>query len=500
MSAIYFYNTLTRRKEEFRPAIPGEVSMYSCGPTVYLYASIGNFKTYVFSDVLRRTLEYNGLAVRQVMNVTDVGHLVSDADEGEDKVAAEAARQNKTPWEIAEYYAEVFFRDADRLNILRPSITSKATDHIPHMIRMVEEIVGNGYGYETDDGIYFDISKFPEYGRLSGVNLEKQMAGARVEINTEKRNAADFLLWRKAPKEHIMQWESPWGMGYPGWHIECSAMSREYLGDQFDIHTGGIDHIPIHHENEIAQSQACTGKVPARFWMHGEFLQVDGGKMSKSLKNVYTLDDLAAKGYEPLAFRFFCLGAHYRTKLNFTWDALTGAQTGLRGLRAQIQRVVQEAATGSDAQVMSDADAEARARSHTDTQVRSHTDAEVPGGAQEKAAQFRLAFNEAINDDLNTPKALAVVWEAVKSDLGPCLRDLVADFDRVLAVDLLTGQIKNEQVEESELPAEVTALLNERAEAREAKDWAKSDSLRDKLREMGYAVKDVKGGYEVTRI
>lgn len=486
MSDIYLYNTLTRRKEEFRPALAGLVRMYSCGPTVYLFASIGNFKTYVFSDVLRRTLEYSGLAVKQVMNITDVGHLVSDADEGEDKVVSEAARQQKTPWEIAEFYTKAFFRDADRLNILRPSIVSKATEHIPHMIRMVEEIVENGYGYETEDGIYFDISKFPEYGRLSGINLEKQMAGARVEINTGKRNAADFLLWRKAPKEHIMQWESPWGMGYPGWHIECSAMSREYLGDQFDIHTGGIDHIPIHHENEIAQSQACTGQIPARFWMHGEFLQVDGGKMSKSLNNVYTLDDLADKGYEPLAFRYFCLGAHYRTKLNFTWDALAGAQAGLRGLRAQLQRAVAAqvpVSDGADAQQRKDGMGEP-----------------VPDGAAERAERLRVAFKDAINDDLNTPKALAVVWEAAKSDLGPCLGDLVTDFDRVLAVDLLTGQAKDERVDESELPAEVTALLNERAEARKAKDWAKSDSLRDKLREMGYAVKDVKDGYQVTKL
>ncbi|HHW26594.1 MAG TPA: cysteine--tRNA ligase [Firmicutes bacterium] len=466
---MYLYNTLTRKKEEFKPAIPGEVRMYTCGPTVYLYASIGNFKTYVFSDVLRRTLEYNGLSVTHVMNITDVGHLVSDADEGEDKVVAEAARQNKTPWEIAEFYTQAFFRDADRLNILRPTIICKATDHIPHMIRMVEEIVANGYGYETDEGIYFDVSKYPEYGRLSGINLEKQMAGARVEVKTDKRNAADFLLWRKAPKEHIMQWESPWGMGYPGWHIECSAMSREYLGDQFDIHTGGIDHIPIHHENEIAQSWACSGQIPARFWLHGEFLLVDGGKMSKSLNNVYLLDDLAARGYEPLAFRYFCLGAHYRTKLNFTWDAIAGAQTGLRGLRAQVQRAVQS--QGSVSEV-----------------------------AEQKVAELKAAFLEAINDDLNTPRALAVVWEAAKSDLGPALRDLVADFDRVLGLDLLTGQAKDEQVDESELPAEVAALLKERAEARKAKDWAKADSLREKLREMGYAVKDVKDGYEVTKI
>ena len=253
------YNTLSRKKEEFVPIKPGKAGMYSCGPTVYNYAHIGNMRTYVFMDMLRRTLEAYGFKVKSVMNITDVGHLTSDADEGEDKMARAAKEQKKTPWEIAQYYTDVFFKDLQALNIKRPNLTPKATEHIKEMLDFVQGLVDKGYGYETDDGIYFDISQFPDYGKLSGADLEAQLAGARVEVNQQKRHPADFALWKKAPKEHIMQWESPWGMGYPGWHIECSAMSRKYLGDVFDIHTGGVDHIPVHHENEIAQSEALLG-------------------------------------------------------------------------------------------------------------------------------------------------------------------------------------------------------------------------------------------------
>ncbi len=475
MTPIRFYNTLSRTKEEFHPGTPGRVGIYTCGPTVYLYATIGNFKTYVFSDVLRRTLEYNGLEVTHVMNVTDVGHLESDADEGEDKIAAEAERQRLTPWEIAAFYRNAFFRDAERLNILKPSVVCDATAHVPEMLAMVKEIVKNGYGYEASDGIYFDISKYPEYGQLSGIRLDKQQAGARVEVNSEKRNPADFLLWRKAPKEHIMQWESPWGMGYPGWHIECSAMSREYLGDRFDIHTGGIDHIPIHHENEIAQSWACTGKVPARFWMHSEFLQVDGGKMSKSLGNFYTIGNLMEKGFEPLAFRYFCLGAQYRTKLNFTWVALTGAQTGLQGLRALIKKK----AGGSVGL--------------------GFENGSSGGAAAGQSDRLRAEFTSALNDDLNTPRALAVLWEAAKTLDGAGLRALAEDFDKVLALDLLTGATKDESLADSELPAEVLSVLSEREQARNLKDWARSDLLRVRLREMGYEVRDSKDGQTISK-
>ena len=469
MRPVYFHNTLTRRKQEFSPIRPGEVGMYTCGPTVYQCASIGNLRSYVFSDVLRRTLEYNGLRVTQVMNVTDVGHLVSDADEGEDKMMVSAAQERKSPWEIAAQYTRAFVKDAARLNIEPPTVFTPATHHIPEMIAMVQKLLDNGYAYETGDGIYFDISRFPEYGKLSGISLEDQLAGARVEVRGEKRHPADFALWKKAPEEHIMQWESPWGMGYPGWHIECSAISRAYLGDQFDIHTGGVDHIPIHHENEIAQSQACTGKVPARFWMHGEFLQVDGGRMGKSLGNTYTLDDLAAKGFEPLSFRYFCFSAHYRSKLNFTWSALASAQNGLRSLR----RLVQKSAGLPE-----------------------------PEGAGKRYEEWLGRFSEAVSDDLNLPRAVAVLWDAARDDLGPKLLVLAGEFDRVLALDLPTGKAREDEaaIEAPDLPDEVHRLLEERAAARQGKDWAKSDEIREKLRKMGYAVKDTKAGYEVTRI
>lgn len=280
------YNTLTRRKEELRTVRPGEVRMYSCGPTVYSRAHMGNMRAYIFMDTLRRVVRFNGYKLLGVMNITDVGHLTSDADDGDDKMEKAAKKTGKTPWEIAEHFTKLFFEDTDKLNIERPEVVAKATDHIADMLEFVEQLVDKGYGYETSDGIYFDISKFPSYGKLSGnTRLSDNIAGARVDVNSEKRNPADFALWKKAPKEHIMQWDSPWGRSYPGWHIECSTMSRKYLGDTFDIHTGGVDHIPIHHENEIAQSEALLGHPAVNYWMHVEFMQVDGRKMSKSLGN-----------------------------------------------------------------------------------------------------------------------------------------------------------------------------------------------------------------------
>ena len=323
------YSTLTKQKEELRTIEEGTVSIYSCGPTVYQYAHIGNMRSYVFMDILRRVLKYNGYKLKHVMNITDVGHLVSDADEGEDKMMKTARAAQKTPWEIAEYYTGVFLGDIAELNIERPEYIPKATDNIDEMLAFVEALVEKGFGYETSDGIYFDIMMFKGYGKLSKLDLEGQIAGARVDVNEEKRHPADFALWKKAPKEHIMQWPSRWGMGYPGWHIECSAMSRKYLGDEFDIHTGGVDHIPVHHENEIAQSEALLGHPAVRYWLHGEFLLVDNGKMSKSLGNTYTVSDIKKKGYSPLAFRYMCLNANYRSKLNFTWDGIKAAQVAL---------------------------------------------------------------------------------------------------------------------------------------------------------------------------
>ena len=295
---LRLYNTLSREKEDFVP-VGKTVTMYSCGPTVYNYAHIGNLRTYVFMDIVRRVLRYDGYKLKGVMNITDVGHLLSDGDTGEDKMELAAKKQQKSPYEIAAYYTDVFFKDIAALNIGKPEIIAKATDHIQDMIEYVKKLVELGYGYETSDGIYFDISKFKDYGKLSRLNLDDQIAGARVEVNDEKRHPADFALWKKAPKEHIMQWPSPWGMGYPGWHIECSAMSRKYLGSLIDIHSGGVDHIPVHHENEIAQSEALEGHKTVNYWLHGEFMLVDGGKMSKSLGNTYTIAQLEEMATRP---------------------------------------------------------------------------------------------------------------------------------------------------------------------------------------------------------
>ena len=312
---IKLYNTLTREKEIFEPIDKKEVRLYSCGPTVYYYAHIGNLRAYLFMDNLRRVLRYNGYKLKHAMNITDVGHLESDADEGEDKMAKAARRENKDPYQIAAFYTEKFMEDLDKLNIWKPEIICKATDHIKDMEEYVKTIIKNGYAYETKNTIYFDTSKLDKYGVLSNISAEEQKAGARVEFDTEKRNVTDFALWIKAPENHIMKWDSFFGKCYPGWHIECSAMSRKYLGDFFDIHTGGIDHIPIHHENEIAQSKGCTGHIPAKTWMHCEFLLINGGKMSKSLNNLYTLADLAERGYDPIVYRMFNFTSHYRNKI-----------------------------------------------------------------------------------------------------------------------------------------------------------------------------------------
>ena len=397
------YNTMTRKKEDFHSLEPGLVRIYSCGPTVYSYAHIGNMRTYIFMDELRRVLKWNGYKLMHVMNITDVGHLTSDADEGEDKMEKAARSQQKSPYEIAAYYADIFFRDIDRLHIDRPEITPKATDHIAEMIDFVQKLCEKGYGYETSDGIYYDIGKFPAYGCLSGARLEEQQAGARVEVNDEKHHPADFALWKKAPKEHIMQWESPWGMGYPGWHIECSTMGLKYLGEEFDIHTGGVDHIPIHHENEIAQTAGLFGHPAARIWMHSEFMMVNNGKMSKSLGNCYTLDDLQEKGYEPLVFRYFCLNGHYRNKLNFTFEGMDAAKNALANLR---------------------------------NAVMAHKDANGAVSDEETAA-FRTAFEDAINDDLNIPKALGIVWSIARHpQKSQKLYDLILECDQILALDL----------------------------------------------------------------
>ncbi|NLU31024.1 MAG: cysteine--tRNA ligase [Clostridiaceae bacterium] len=458
------YNTLTRSKDEFVPMSGNEVGIYSCGPTVYNYAHLGNLRTYVFMDILRRVLKYNGFKLRHVMNITDVGHLVSDADEGEDKMLKGAREQKKTPWEIAEYYTRVFMEDTDALNIEKPEIICKATDHIPEMIAFVEELVKKGYGYETSDGIYFDISKFPGYGKLSGISLEDQMAGARVEVNEEKRHPADFALWKKAPPEHIMQWESPWGMGYPGWHIECSAMSMKYLGDTFDIHTGGVDHIPVHHENEIAQSEALLGRPAVRFWLHGEFMMVDNGKMSKSLNNTYTVKDLRDRGYNPLAFRFMCLNAHYRNKLNFTWDGMAASQTAYN-------RFMEGALT--------------------------HRDGSEPVD-QALCDAFLKDFEEAINDDLNIPRALGVAWNVVRHpQKSNDLYKLLVKMDSVFGLGVENASVETEP---AQLDREIEELIAQRQKARQEKNWKLADEIRDKIRSMGIELMDTPDGVKWKKI
>lgn len=455
---IYFYNTLTKKKELFIPIEKGKVRMYSCGPTVYKDATIGNMRTNLFQDTLRRVLRYNGYELKHAMNITDVGHLVSDGDEGEDKMLKSAREEHKTPLQIAEYYTKLFFRDLERLNIETPEIVCKATDHIKEMLELVQKIMERGYAYETSTAIYFDVSKLDEYGILSGVNLREQKAGARVEVDPEKRNPYDFALWIKAPENHLMKWDSPWGPSYPGWHIECSAMSTKYLGEVFDIHTGGIDLIPTHHENEIAQSKGACGKIPAHYWMHGEYLLINGGKMSKSLGNVYLLDDIINRGYDPLVYRLFNFSCHYRGKLNFTWEGIESASVALDRLRDGYQKHLAGNAEVSD-EIIND---------------------------------MENRFHQAINDDLNMPLAMSVVWEAVKyADKSPKIAKLLEKFDTVLGIKI------TEKEEQEAIPEEILELVEQRKKARQEKNWAESDRLRDLISEKGYAVKDTKEGMEV---
>ena len=461
---LRIYNTMDRCKEDFVPLSDKKVTMYSCGPTVYNYAHIGNLRTYIFMDIFRRTLKYDGYKLKGVMNITDVGHLMSDGDEGEDKMEKASREQKKSPYEIAEYYTKIFFEDLAKLNIGKPEIIAKATDHIPDMIKYVEALLEKGYAYEIDDGIYFDIGKFPEYGKLSRLNLDEQQAGARVEVNSQKRHPADFALWKKAEPNHIMQWDSPWGKGYPGWHIECSTMSRKYLGDVFDIHTGGVDHIPVHHENEIAQSEALVGKKTVDYWVHGEFMLVNNGKMSKSLGNTYTIADLESRGYSAMDFRYFCLNTHYRKKLNFTFEGLDAAKTAYARLLAALYK---------------------------------HKMSSAPTDAA-KLDGYRKQFADAINDDLNIPLAMGVLWTAVKEPASKDIYALALDFDKVFGLSL--DKAKPEEIAPAEdVPDEIKELAERRAAAKKAKNYAEADALRAQINSRGYSVTDTKEGYSLAK-
>ncbi len=456
------YNTLTRQIEEFSPLNPPKVSLYTCGPTVYDYTHIGHLRTYIGNDLLRRILEVQEFGVKHVMNITDVGHLVSDEDSGEDKMEKGAREFGKSVWEVAKFYEDYFWKSLTAVNCEYPSVVAKATDHIEEQIKLIHRLEKNGFTYLTDQAIYFDISKFPTYTNLSGQRLEDKEVGSRVGvvIDKHKKNPADFALWFFTVghfKDHTMRWPAPWGEGFPGWHIECSAMAMEYLGDSLDIHTGGIDHIPVHHTNEIAQSEAATGKQFVRFWVHHNFLQVDGEKMSKSKKNFYRLEEIQEKGFEPLALRYLFLTAHYRDKINFTWESLGAAQNALNNLRAEIRLL------------------------------------EQPKG---ELGLFWHKFLEVANNDLNLPQALAVAWEMIKSDLPTSekSRDLL-EMDKILGLEL--QEYLGKEVEVSE---EIMHLVRKREQARNTGDFKLSDELRKEIKKLGFEIEDTESGPKVKSI
>lgn len=447
---LTLYNTLTRQIEEFNPLHPDQVSLYTCGPTVYHYAHIGNLRTYVFEDSLRRVLQFNGYHVKHVMNITDVGHLTDDADSGEDKMEKGARREGKTAWEIAAFYTEAFFGDTKQLNILPAHIICKATDHIPEQIAQVQALTDKGFTYETSDGIYFDTTKLADYGKLARLSEQDLQAGSRVDMG-EKKNPHDFALWKFSPagETRQMEWTAFGRPGFPGWHIECSAMSMKYLGNQFDIHCGGIDHIPVHHTNEIAQAEGITGQIPwVKYWLHGEHLQISGDKMAKSGDNFITLQTIIDHQITPLAYRYFLLQAHYRKQLQFNWEALTAAATGLANLKKEIQKL------------------------------------DLTGPEDAKAA---VEFKAAINSDLNLAEALGLIWTYTKDRLIG--QELIARFDEVLGLDLL-----NNSALQIDITPEAQTLLATRAQARANKDWLESDRLRDELTKLGFTVKDTSDG------
>ncbi len=453
MKKIRLYDTYTRTVRDFQALNPPQVGLYTCGPTVYDYAHIGNLRTYIFEDILRRVLEFNGYKVKHVMNITDVGHLTSDADTGEDKMEKGSRRTGMTAWQIAEKYTEAFKQDMAALHIQEPHIWCRATDHIQEQIDLIRCIEEKGFTYRTSDGIYFDTARLPDYGYLGRLDLEGLQAGARVDIG-EKRNPSDFALWKFSPKDQKrqMEWDSPWGIGFPGWHIECTAMSVRYLGTFFDIHAGGEDHITVHHTNEIAQAEACYGTHLANFWMHGYFLQLEeGAKMSKSSGGFLRVQTLIDEGYDPLAYRMFCMSAQYRAKLTFNWESIDAAAKSLEKLRNEVY------GWGD------------------------------PGQVDEN---FVERFTDQMNDDLNMPRAMAVAWELVKSDLpAPVKKATMLVFDQIIGLGLSEWQPARVAI-----PPEILALAAQREQARKEKRWADADSLRNQIASAGYVVEDTPEG------
>jgi len=472
---IKLYNTLTRKKEIFRPIHKNWVGLYTCGPTVYNYAHIGNLRTYIFEDVLRRTLEYAGYKIKHVMNITDVGHLTSDADEGEDKLEKEARQEKKSVWDIAEFYTGAFLNDISRLNIKRAGVLAPATKNIKQQITLIKKLFQKGFAYETTQAVYFDVSKFKTYTKLSRQRIDEKITAARAEViqDPKKKNPPDFALWFKRIgkfKNHALHWSSPWGDGFPGWHIECSAISTKYLGQPFDIHTGGVDHISVHHTNEIAQSEGAFGKPLVKYWMHGEFLLLDQARMGKSVGNFITLNTLVEKGFNPFAFRYLALGAHYRSKLNFTWESLEAAKCSLERLYDFTKKIRSERLSRLN-----------------------------PGNHYRSSASIVKAFRGAVLDDLNTSKTLSVVWDLIHAyNKNPAryrtqeVLRMLYEFDKVLGLGL-----KN--IKPEEIPANILKLGKAREAFRQAKKWQEADDLRKKITEAGYEIKDLPQGPQIKK-
>lgn len=468
---ISLFNTLTRQVEAFETIDADSVRIYCCGPTVYNYQHIGNLRTYIFEDLLTRTLRYAGLKVNHVMNITDVGHLVSDADSGEDKMLVAMRREGKSSEQIAQFYTDIFFDHCALLNIRRPTTVCKATDHIKEMIELIKRLESNGFAYLAGGNVYFDVAKFNEYGRLAQLNLDSLQAGARIEVDSKKKNAFDFALWFTKSKfeGQELQWDSPWGTGYPGWHIECSAMAMRYLGEQFDIHCGGIDHIPVHHTNEIAQSQCATGHIPARVWMHGAFLvekdKEETKKMSKSAGSFLVLDDILTRKLDPLSYRLMCLSASYRSELAWSWQGVESAHQTLQKLRAAVVALQEQ-------------------------------DSDPPQTPSAKGAEYAERFRQAIFDDLAMPRAMATVHAMLSdSSVSPAERlALAIDWDEVLGLGVASWK-----PDRTAVPAEVKDLADKRVAARREKNFALSDQLRDQIAALGYTVLDTKDGYTLKR-
>ncbi len=460
---VYLTNSLTNQKELFTPLTPGKVGMYTCGPTVYSFAHIGNLRSYIFPDVLRKLLLSLGYAVTQVINITDVGHLTDNADAGEDKMEKAARQEGKNAYEVAEYYTRIFCQDIDRLNIAPPTLLVKATEHVKEMIALVKKLEEKGFTYRTSDGIYYDTSKFPHYGPLGGGSTEGLHEGARVAVNPEKRHPTDFALWKFSPvgEKRQMEWDSPWGKGFPGWHIECSAMSMKYLGEQFDIHTGGQDHLTTHHPNEIAQTEGATGKKYVNYWLHGYFLRFSKDqRMGKSVGNTITLQDLVDKGYSPLHYRYLCLGAHYRSYLDFSWEALDAAKNAYEGLCSRVRETTNNNRVGKKG----------------------------------RGKDYRQAILGALADDINTSKALGEVWKLVKDEevSSSEVLSIIEETDRILSLDLFA-------VEEGfDIPQEVEELAKRRWELRQGGNYAGADELRTKIEKLGYEIRDQEDTYQIS--